>query len=424
MSGNSKSKTSPSPKNQHNRAFFTPPNRDAAIYALERLQTERSEPILGTTENRRPENNSEWKSQKFHLQNVARKLLPKHRIRKCCRWSIPDKDVEIWRDGKNGQTHYRNLETCKDVWSCPVCSSRITERRAVELEKALDGTNYQTVMVTYTMRHHLGDSLGDTLDVLQKAIRSFKSGREWQEIKEYWGIVGTIKGLEITRSFDNGWHPHAHELFVMELERVLSDAQTAHLEDLLTERWLKMLKRHGGNATEKHGLNVTPNAIDQYIAKFKHEPVSQCWTLARELSKAASKRHTFMGSITPFQILELSQDDDQMKMLYLEYSSAMKGKRQMVWSKGLKDLILSSDEELMEDVPGTDDIKIISIPEIHWDAVVDQNARSKVLKIAKEGTIGEVKLFINICLYRERAKIAPAAHVLMHKVHPEYGRYK
>lgn len=410
--------------NKTSQGFFEPHTQALANQCLDRLKTERSESTLGNTENRRPDDGKAWSTRKFELQNKAKKLLPEHGVCKCCSWVIPNKNVEIWKSDDDGRAHYRNVETCKSVWVCPVCSSRITERRAKELQSMLDGKDYQTVMVTYTMRHKRANALSETLETISEAKRSFKSGRQWQDIKEQWGIVGTIKALEVTWSSANGWHPHIHELLILRLKKPLSDAQTIHLETLLTDRWLHVLSRHGGSATSESGLTVKANALDQYIAKFGHSPKDDSgkWTLAREVSKAASKRTKSKGGLTPFQILDNSGDDKQMSALFVEYAAVMKGKRQMVWSKGLRDLLeLDGDgEEMPEDEGGE---KLIAIPFGHWQSVVKERKRGDLLKVAQTGTIEDIRLFVNVCHYRQLAKIEPSAHVLMHKRHSEYGRY-
>lgn len=411
--------------NQHTKHFFTPPSQAAAEYALKRLKNERSEPMLGLLVNRRPQDDKSWSTRKFKLQNKAKRLLPGHSIQKCCCWSVPAKNVEIWKSEGDGSAHYRNVQTCKNVWVCPVCSSRITERRAKELQAMLDGTDYQTVMVTYTMRHNRTDTLVDTLETISSAIRSFKSGRKWQGFKEGWGIVGTIKALEVTWSYDNGWHPHIHELIVLDLKKPLSYAQTAHLDDILTERWLRVLSRHGGSATSERGLTVSPNAIDQYIAKFGRDPKGDDgkWTLAREVAKAASKHNSKGKSLTPFEILDRSGDDKQMSALFVEYQQAMIGKRQMVWSKGLRDLLeLVGDGDEMADEKGGE--KLIEIPFSHWQSVYAERKRGDLLKIAQTGTIEDIRLFVNVCHYRQLAKIEPNAQTLMHKRHKAYGRHE
>ena len=38
---------------------------------------------------------------------------------------------------KDGSAYYCGLETCGNVWLCPVCSAKIHHRRAAELREAL-----------------------------------------------------------------------------------------------------------------------------------------------------------------------------------------------------------------------------------------------------------------------------------------------
>ncbi len=411
--------------NQTSKGFFEPDTQSGALYALDRLKNERSEPLLVNMENSRPDGQS-WAVKKWHLQNIARTLVPqKHATRKCMCWRVPGECVEIHVDQANETAHFRNVMTCKNVWVCPVCSSRITERRARELQTMLDGTNYQTVMTTFTMSHRRTDELSSLLADQQSAISAFKSGRWWQDLCEQWGIVGTIKALETTWGYEDGWHPHIHELWILDLKKPLSEAQSRHLQKLLVARWKRMLAKVGRAASDAHGVHVSENALDQYIAKFGKEPRGDKskWTLARELSKAASKRTTDSEHLTPFQILERAEDDPQMAAIFQEYVAAMKRKQQLRWSTGLRDLLGLEDEpEAMEEEKESE--KLLTIPDAHWQSVCDERKRGELLKIAATGTIGEVRLFINVCHYRQLAKIKPSVHVLMQRNHPEHGRYK
>jgi len=410
---------------QNSKGFFEPPSQAGALYALDRLKNERSEPLLVSMENSRPDGRP-WAVKKWHLQNIARTLVPQnHATKKCMRWRVPGKNVEIHVDTSKNTAHFRNVMTCKNVWVCPVCSSRITEKRANELQTMLDGTNYQTVMTTFTMSHNRNDKLSDLLVDQQAAISAFKSGRWWQDLCENWGIVGTIKALETTWGRANGWHPHIHELWILDLNKPLTEAQSRHLQKLLVARWKRMLARVGRSASDDYGVHVSENSLDLYIAKFGKEPKGDKskWTLAREVSKAASKRTTGNEHLTPFQILERAEGDKQMAAIFQEYIAAMKGKQQLRWSTGLRDLLgLEDDAELMEENPESE--KLLTMPDSHWQSVCDEKKRGELLKIAATGTIGEVRLFINVCHYRQLAKIKPSAHVLMHKKHPEHGRYK
>lgn len=406
------------------KGFFEPPSQQASIYAIDRLKNERSEPLLVSMENPRPDGQS-WGVKKWRLQNIARTLVPEnHATRKCMCWRVPGQSVEIHVVQANESAHFRNLMTCKNVWVCPVCSSRITEKRSRELQTMLDGTNYQTVMTTFTMSHSKRDKLSDLLVDQQSAISAFKSGRWWQDLCESWGIVGTIKALETTWGYGNGWHPHIHELWILDVEKPLTEAQSRHLQKLLVTRWRYMLSKTGRSASDDHGVHVSENALDQYIAKFGKEPKGDKskWTLAREITKSASKRTTDKDHLTPFQILERAETDKQMAAIFQEYVAAMKGKQQLRWSTGLRELLGLEDapEGMEENLEGK---KLVTIPDAHWQSVCDENKRGELLKIAANGTIGEVRLFINICHYRQLAKIKPSSHVLMHRKHPEYGLY-
>lgn len=410
---------------QHSKGFLEPPTQRASIYALDRLKNEQSDNPLVIMENSRPDGLS-WAVKKWHLQDIARTLVPQnHATRKCMCWRIPGQSVEIHVDQANETAHYRNVMTCKNVWVCPVCSSRITERRAKELQTMLDGTNYQTVMTTFTMSHSRGDKLRFLLEDQQAAISAFKSGRWWQDLCKQWGIVGTIKALETTWGPAAGWHPHIHELWIIDLNKPLTEAQSRHLQKLLVSRWQRMLLKVARVASDEHGVHVSENALDQYIAKFGKQPKGEKskWTLARELSKAASKRTTDKEHLTPFQILERAPDDKQMAAIFQEYVEAMKGKQQLRWSTGLRDLLGLEDEaEEMETYPDAE--KLLTIPDAHWQSVCNQNKRGELLKISGTGNLSRTRLFINICHYRELAKIEPGINVIMHRKHPEYGKYE
>jgi len=75
---------------------------------------------------------------------------------------------------KNGSAYYTGLVTCGSIWACPVCSARIRQRRAVEIERAClthlaagGGIGF----ATFTLPHVRSDDLAELLEVVQKAWR-------------------------------------------------------------------------------------------------------------------------------------------------------------------------------------------------------------------------------------------------------------
>mgnify|MGYP000119489705 CR=1 FL=1 len=74
---------------------------------------------------------------RFALQSVARSILPKSRTAKCLRIRAYQRDVEVWKSKEHNTASYGGLQTCGSVWTCPVCSSKIAERRRVEIQGAI-----------------------------------------------------------------------------------------------------------------------------------------------------------------------------------------------------------------------------------------------------------------------------------------------
>ena len=107
-----------------------------------------------------PETLAAKRLRRFYLQAVARELLPSARINQCLRSVIPGKGcVNINYSKKFTRAHYGNLVQCASVWVDPVCSSKITERRRVELEEALGRSPWPGVMITLTLQHSRKDTL-------------------------------------------------------------------------------------------------------------------------------------------------------------------------------------------------------------------------------------------------------------------------
>ena len=81
---------------------------------------------------------------------------------------------------KDGSAYYCGLETCGNVWLCPVCSAKIHHRRAAELRDALDslgGPGNAATLVTITVPHDLDDRLSVLLDAQKDAWKHVTPGR-------------------------------------------------------------------------------------------------------------------------------------------------------------------------------------------------------------------------------------------------------
>ena len=306
---------------------------------------------------------------RFALKAVSADILPDTRTAKCMRWRAPNSQVEVWRGvsaGVAGKAFYKGLFVCGSLWLCPVCAAKISERRRVELSIALNSARAQglkVMLLTQTIRHGLGDSLSGAFKGIAAAEKRMWGDRSATAFREEFGIVGTIKTTEVTWGSVNGWHPHKHTLLILS-----GDASPEHVQNVLSPLWVKSCVSAGLPApTLDIGLTVQDGSYaDDYVCK---------WGLESEMTKGHSKVAK-VGGFTPFALLQnvIDTGDAQSWELFKEYAAATKGKRQLVWSRGLRAKLLhdveKTDEELAQLVD--EDIKAVfwaTLSILEWRAV-------------------------------------------------------
>jgi len=323
---------------------------------------------------------------RFKMQDQAGKILPGERVSKCLRHRIPIKArVEIWRSEKFKKAHYKNLMVCGSVWMCPVCASKITERRRVELEKVIQEKKFQKVMVTFTLQHKSWESLARLYQGLSESFRNIKSGRSWEVFEQEAGIIASIRGSEITWGKESGWHPHFHVVFFLERK---SKKITREYKDWfaaeITQKYAEKVAKKGFYVSPEYGVKVSfdQDHVSAYAAK---------WGMDQELAKSPVKMAKG-ENLTPFQmLLESAKDSGQKELfenLFREYAGTMKSKKQLVWSKGARE-IFALDQELTDqelaEVEEEKAVRFASLMDDHWKRIVYMAARGDLLQVAAAG---------------------------------------
>lgn len=339
---------------------------------------------------------------KYLLQNVAQKTLNNKRLSSCMSSSLGS-DVHVIKT-EHG-VHYGNLMTCGLGWVCPVCSAKISEKRRVELSKAVNTNsknNGYNLLITLTFPHYKFDNLDEILEKMKNALRRFKGSRKYQELKERIGLIGSVRCLEVTHG-SNGWHPHTHDLFFLESDEYSDESKMKELEKEIYELWAKACVQSGLPAPNlKYGVDVKGGEFaNDYITKFGKDAEKKLkWRVDSELSKSHSKSGK-SGSRTPFDILRdiYVYDLDSDKKLFQEYSKSFKGKRQLVWSRGLKnrfDIDEKTDKELVDETEENGEI-IGTINKETWKLVCKYELRGQLLLICNDsGWDGVIKLFDDV----------------------------
>ena len=232
-------------------------------------------------------------------------------------------EVTLERKSETGKAGFDGLKTCASVWCCPCCSPRISARRKDELDVLLAGARsagLAVVMLTLTARHDRHMRLAPFLDALKEAKRRLRQRREWRGLKPV--FVGSSTATEVTHG-RNGWHPHFHEILVLDCP----PADALACIEGLRAAWLACLQGAGLSGNEAAFQVQSAQAAGAYVAKFG---------AAEELALQGEKRGR-NGSRGPWQLLDDARDGDaRAAAIWTEYALAFRGRRQLVWSPGLK----------------------------------------------------------------------------------------
>lgn len=317
--------------------------------------------------------------ERYACQSVAKKALPNERVSMCLRSVHNKSQVEVWKHIKTEKAFFNGLLVCGSVWNCPVCATKVSERRRSELKQAFDihkSEGGYIALLTLTFKHKKTDRLKDTLKKFTNATSSFRSGKRYQKIREKMNLIGSIRVFEITYG-NNGFHPHTHLALFYK-----NKVNLKKIKEEMFDLWEKACAKYGLSTLKNVGLDLEDGEkANDYLSKHG------TWGLDRELSKTHIKTAK-NGSLTPFDFLRwyLYIEDEKYLKLFKEYAEALKGKTQLYWSRGLKKHFLigeKSDEEVAkEKLEDSDLLGLISYDD--WKYILKNDSRSNLLDLIEK----------------------------------------
>jgi len=134
--------------------------------------------------------------------------------------------------------------------------------------------------------------------------------------------------------------------------------------------------------------------MNLYVVKTGLEDEKlRTWNLISEITKAPAKVGMQSGDhYTPFQLVDLYLCGDVIAgKNFIEYTRAMKGRKQLTYSRGLRELLQVgaevTDQELAE---ATDqDARLLAMlsPEA-WRTILKRGKRGALLEVASSGDFG------------------------------------
>lgn len=330
---------------------------------------------------------------RYERKAAAAVILGKrHRIAACHANPVKNaSSVDVWaKQGVALPGHFQGLQTCALPWLCSVCAPKIAERRAAEIEGAMTickAQGGQVLMPTFTAPHTRLDRLADTLDAIIKARRLMSSMRRYKQLQASLSVKGRVIATEITHGESNGWHPHFHELWFFEHAGV--DVLALELD--LYRLWRDACVKCGlGEPSRAHGVKVQDGSrAAQYVSKMG----SKEWGLADEISKASAKGGR-NGSRSAWELLDCYMDPEatpqhqkRAEGLFREYAEATKGRRQLVWTPGLKKFyaVVELDDAELCAQNEEDAILVAQIPLDAWRAIRVQKMQAQILNAVQYG---------------------------------------
>lgn len=332
--------------------------------------------------------------ERWALQSASREILKGERVGICLRRPRSKvSSVNVYKSTLRDSFHYGNLMVCGSVWTCPVCASKITEKRRHELSGAFTKWQDQgggVLLLTLTVPHYSHQSLRRVLDGISKARGLMLNRKPWKRLKTTLGIVGEIRATEVTHGA-NGWHPHFHVLIFTRAP--FTKESLPVMETLILDQWQKACKSSLLPAPNKHGVSLEDGSkAASYASK---------WGLEHEMTKGHVKQGR-EGGRTPFDLLRLylAEKSKEAALLFSEYAKAFKGKRQLVWSEGLREMLQldreATDEELA--TAQDDDAHLFAeIPLNVWRLILQRDLRGHLLEVCRQGYEALLDWMIDLC---------------------------
>lgn len=330
------------------------------------------------------------RSTRYRLHKFVKRLLPNERVATCMS-RCGSGGVEIVQSS-SGVASYRGVHVCGSVWACPVCSAKIANTRRAELNQLLiwgREAGYMPVMLTLTMRHSWGDALADSLDALKAAKKCLHQSRAWRGFKIH--LVGHVTVTEVTYGA-SGWHPHYHILMLLSC---VDEGQAISLVEGMRDTWTHVLAKAGYDCNE-YGFQVQGAAgAGNYITK---------WGPAEEMTLTSAKEARSDGKnggkgCSPWQMLAyFANGDFSYGALFRTYAMTFHGRRQLVWSRGLKKsvgLLDVDDEDIAEidDIPLS--VLVTVIEKGLWGRIIHLDLRATILEIFEDDGSDALHIYLD-----------------------------
>lgn len=399
-----------------------------------------------------PEKLRERRRERGKLRRVAATVSGAEWLHDCGRKAVRKGGAVGVRGGSGSAAGFSGVATCGSWSACPVCAAKIGAARAEDLAAVLAWAveqGHTVAMLTLTARHNRGQKLADLWDGLGAAWRHL--GRGWgsetekgyaarlarnetawadyragarkrrppETVKprrvglgERHGLLGYVRATEVTHG-DAGWHVHFHVVMVLDSSALpdgvedrddVLDRFRARIFDLWRDGLAKSdlsavatvkekdgtISRVGADLRVMHGVKLHAE-VARYLTKTTDAEAGHkaARALAGEATLGQFKKGR-TGNRSPFEVLgavvETGDADDAD--LWSEWVRVSRGRRQMVWSRSLRDMAgLVAEEQTDEEIAAAEagEVDLLILPRTTWLDLRDSSRRFDLLDAVEKG---------------------------------------
>ena len=304
---------------------------------------------------------------------------------------------------KKGNPYFSGVDTCKNKWVCPVCKERAERRNIPKIEKCLhhayvEATEKQMIMVTYTLPHNRQQSLEYLIDVFNKSLRKMKDRTAYRNLMSGVGYVKNafIKSVETTFSYQNGWHYHQHECYMIN-----KNIDEKAFKKQIIKLWVDSVKRSGLDIPsirdfKKYGIDVMFNC---HASSYLQKSGIGTWGVDKELSNGSTKRARKEGGYSAFELA--SSDDAYLRDKFIEYARATKGRVCFKIGEYFQNVLKLETDEETEARQEQESADLFFLHHILYMYVYNKDLRAYILFLTQNRGVSVVENFLKQCYERE-----------------------
>lgn len=252
--------------------------------------------------------------------------------------------------------------------------------------------------VTLTMRHHQAQALALLFAAAGKGWTRATGGSMWVAVSEQ--VDGWVRVWEVTYG-RNGWHVHVHAVVILN-----GTDEWERIPEGMYRRWSAGLVSLGLDAPLLVGQDwhlvegdQAAEEVSDYLLKMAEDPG---FALGGELAYSSPGRsRAGLKTEPPFALLARLEQTGEAEALRLwhEWETASKGKRQIAWSRGLRErygVEVVEDQAIVDEAVGTSEDDWVAWTRSGWRELVREPARlAQLLDVAEAAGVDAVTALLD-----------------------------